>query len=154
MTDPVKTPAQFFANRPYVKWHLVQIRCWDAPYWLKSEGDYWHNTCGGRTPKSADDQVFETVDGDYEDLDHLKTGLMVKKSTSGWLDREARFHPCRFYEHDLYVRLILKREVAELERAGWVRVHGKGAWGCLKQPSTEQLNWLNFRGYDLCGWDF
>jgi hypothetical protein len=134
-------------------WHLVQIDCWDAPYWVNDGGDFWLNINGGRTPKSKDDKVFETACGEYEDLDHTKTGLKVKESKSGWLDREGRYYPCRYYEHDIYARLILRKTVKELERLGWVRINGKNDWRCEKRLNQTQLNWLYEHGYKVDDYD-
>lgn len=129
-------------------WHLVQIKCWDAPYWMNDGGDYWLNINGGRTPKSESDKVFETAYGEYASLAHEKTGLNVKESDHGWLSPDAKFYPCNYYEHDLYALYILKEDVSDLELGGWVRLAGKD-WNSRKRLNPRQLSWLSSHGYDV-----
>lgn len=129
-------------------WHLVQIDCWDAPYWVNDGGDFWLNINGGRTPKSKSDKVFEVAYGEYADLDHEKTGLKIEQSPHGWLSPAAKFYPCRYYEHDLYARYILRKELETLERCGWVRVSGED-WQSRKRLNPRQLAWLSSRGCNV-----
>jgi len=134
-------------------WYLVQISCWDDPYWVNDGGGWWINSAGGRIPKGKDDKIFEIAYGEYEDLDHTKTGLKVKESKSGWLDREGQYYPCRYYEHDIYACLILRKTVRELERLGWVRINGKNNWHSEKRLNQTQLNWLYEHGYKVNNYD-
>jgi hypothetical protein len=135
-------------------WYLVKIPCWNAPYWVKSSKTYWLNVNEGRTPKSEKDVIFETAEGDYSDLDHTKTGLVVKHSDAGWLSPDGRWFPCRFHEHRLYATLILKMEYTDLKDRGWVSVEGKRlGWFCEKLLMEAQRAWLIKKGYEVHEWE-
>ena len=135
-------------------WYLVQVHGWSKPYWME-EGDaygdeeYWRNRNGGRTPKSPEDKVFESVEAEYEDLDHKKTGLFLEESSTGWLGRSGDWHPCEFTHHDNYAELVLRSTTKLLNATGWVRVYGVKDWHCDRRLTAEQRNWLLRYGYEV-----
>ena len=115
----------------------------------------------GYTPDWSDGshEILDTVWGDkniYERLDWTRTSLCLTEGDAGWLDRSGRWYPCYYGTHDRYARLVLEREVSDLENCGWVRVLEKasfqprgwmmGARAGLRL-SPEQRNWLLGRGY-------
>lgn len=133
-------------------WYLVRIPKWDAPYWLQNHSKtFWMNINGGLTPKHEDDVIYEVVIGEYEDLDHKKTGLFLDCSDSGWLDPEGVWYPCRYHEHDVYAELIIKQSLRTLICRGWVRVWSNkiGYSNSLPLTSAQQI-WLSEHGHDVC----
>lgn len=49
--------------------------------------------------------------------------LLDPWSDQGWISPTGRFFGCRFYAHDDLAYALLRKSVAALEGAGWVRVH-------------------------------
>ena len=129
-------------------WKLVKLQSQIAPYWFNDLGKYWLNTAGGRILKSEGDAVSGVGFGQYKELDHTKTGLVVGKSDAGWLSRAGRFYPCRNVDHENYASLILHSSGRSMETGGWIRIYSKREWIATKRLSTDQLTWLQKRGYD------
>lgn len=125
-------------------WYLVQIYCWNKPYWVRKLNDnYWENRCGSHVPRQSSDILLAAVEEkNYEDLDHTKTGLVVERSNAGWLSRTGRWYPCEVYAHQTYAELIIKTNYYDLMNRGWVRVHSKKEWFCKELLSSEQHVWL------------
>lgn len=136
-------------------WYLIKTPCWNAPYWLEDfNKDFWRNANGGLTPKHEDDIIYETSEAEYEDLDHKKTGLFVKRSDTGFLDPEGNWYPCHFHKHRLYAELILKATFDDLKKRGWVYVAGINAsarlgWYCEMPLTSEQQAWLSNHGHEV-----
>jgi len=132
-----------------MKFILVKIKSWDAPYWLQDAGQYWRNFVGGRVPKSKDDKILDTIDvRDIEDLDWSHTGLIKNSSPFGWLSPSGIFYGCSNREHDLIVWLIIKRPLHKLEEEGWCRVF-HDHFICISRLTAEQRNWLSYHGHHV-----
>lgn len=131
---------------------LVQIPCWDGPWWVEDKGgNYWHNYAGGMTPKSPKDKVFERVStsGDFEALDWTKTNMIDNSKDSGWLSPAADFYGCDYMEHDRVATLYIKQKVETLMKLGWMRIASKNNWFCERPLTEYQRSWLENKGYEL-----
>lgn len=116
----------------------------------------------GMDEKGHEKVRFEVRAESFDDLDWSETALVQPDSEAGWLDRGGRFYGCFDAHHDYCARYLLKKEVGELEKTGWVRVYGKGIemeWFlggvCTKslRLSAEQRNWLSTNGYVVRDFD-
>lgn len=140
---------------------LIKIPCWQRPTWMRDAGEWWRNMGGGGFPKSASDEVIaraEIVDGDWQALDWTMTDYGRNQGDAGWLDRDGNMTRCQSTEHDDVAYLILKKDVSELEAAGYVRVDGRGQKGkCAYRMdrdgkftvSPAQRAWLLANGHEL-----
>lgn len=152
-------------NRKKIKFGLVKLEDWDGPYWMEDKGGHWVNASGGGFNKGSGVQVLEECEvNDELELDWTKTALIREEdSNSGWLDREGKWYPCNSREHDRYAYYILRKNVGDLEKGGWVRVYGSPdssiPWtaigeGEYKRISKQQYRWLKDRGYKVnLRWD-
>lgn len=159
---PVKNPPQT------EEWRLLQIGTPGYVTWMKvitRNGCLWYeNLRGGRSPPAAFIRVLDVQHvRNARNLDWKRTYLSSDESGAGWLDRAGTLHTCPPEEHDNYAFLVLKRDVDDLERAGWVRVLGPpGPYhlkmsGLVVEPwmlthgrlSVEQARWLDRRGYTI-----
>jgi hypothetical protein len=133
---------------------LIQLKCWNAPYWVEDNGSYWMNHAGGRIPKSSSDKILERVaiDGDFEALDWTKTDLINPNSEAGWLSPEGKFYGCEWMKHDLIARYILKKKVEYLMNTNWVRIQDKNNYVCYKELTQSQIDWMYQHGYDFKKW--
>jgi len=118
--------------------------------WYREEGDTLHNYVGGNMPRHGV-VILETAQAhSFDDLDWTHTRLVYPGRDSGWLDRNARFWPCRIAEHDTQARFVHKETVETLERRGWVRIHNKNSYSAGNVRLTaEQRNWMRKHGYPL-----
>ena len=131
---------------------LVHLASWPKtmkPSWYIRDGDKWRNSSGGYCFRSDKDKIIKRVEAaDWDDLNWMLTGILVKDSNSGWLSRRGKFYGCHSTDHDLVAYRILKSDVENLEKTGWVRVFG-GCWKCAKRLSAEQRNWLQLHSHIL-----
>jgi len=131
--------------------YLVKTRCWDKPWWVEKEGNYWINYMGGRTPISKDDEVMDTkVQEKIEDLDWSITGMIEDQTRCGWLDPEGRFYGCAHMAHRIVARWVFHKGEKQLEQEGWIRVLRKNDWISARDRITEaQRSWLIAHGHDV-----
>lgn len=123
------------------KWFLLQRAPSKKAYWVTEgrepfDNNFWEDAGGITFPKRDDDIVHgECEVEDYEDLDHSKTGLLqdASEASGGWVDRDGKFYGCEYMAHDDLARLVIRKEVKELEQLGWIRV-----W---KMPDVELPDW-------------
>jgi hypothetical protein len=130
------------------------------PFWMERVGNMLHNISGGRQPFVGDDEqcIHETVQADdFEDLDWDKTcwGKNVDLDRHhGWLSRDGDFYGCDYMGHDSLAYFALGKEVAELEKTGWIRVQyneplGGYHNGMKLRFSQAQSRFLKARGCDI-----
>lgn len=87
---------------------------------------------------------------DAEDLDWTGTHLDQPNSDSGWLSPGGVWYGCGSTNHDPVAYLVIKKEVHELEDAGWIRVYDSEKWIRIRGfPTAEQRNWLLLRGHKV-----
>lgn len=142
-----------------IKFCLVRDDFTGSKWWMEDGGDRWINCVGGWRPKGKKKEALEECWAEnYEDLDHTKTDLLVPedKADAGWIDRDGKFYGCDSQHHDSVIRLIIKKEVGEVEELGWVRVHSIRrqefvAFG--HRMSADQRNTASRLGLALREWD-
>ena len=145
--------------------YLIKPSFWDSPSWM-SKGtlngeEAWLNMGGSGFSGVKDVKVLMTAE--VEDDADLPWYLCYAtcKPPVGWLDRSGKIHPCGEQEHIGYAHDVLHKEVAQLDKEGWVRIvcepdsFSPGAAGYQwfgDRPSPEQLRTLQRWGYNLREW--
>ena len=121
----------------------------EPSFWMTDNGDTWIGVARGIwRPKHSADIIKETVEAeDLTRLDWRKTPFRNDGLVSGWLSRDGRFYGCPSCYHDTLAYCVLGIKVAELEKAGWVRIHDTRYFVCEHRLSPEQRNWLSSNGY-------
>jgi len=145
------------------EFHLVEDS--DGDTWWHEYAPHPHdgkmaylNFAGAGFHPSGKEKVLRRVTAcRFRELDWKGTAMDQPGSDAGWLDRAGRFHGCYSFGHDMYARYMLKREVADLENTGWVRVYGlknkELPWSLGFRDglrlSAEQRMWLDRNGHTV-----
>ena len=134
------------------EFHLVEMPMKQGRNWMLFSEDLdrvYENRHGGKMPSLLDPPISIVGAKNFMGLDWSVTYLSKSGEGAGWLDRAGRFFGCPREEHDAHAELILKSDVYELERRGWVRVNNKTKYQNPKPLSTEQRMWLDRKGYEV-----
>ena len=107
-----------------------------------------YNMSGGRCPLHFHTYDIESITEaeSFWDLDYTKTCYDPKYNTfkgTGWMDTEGKIYPCGWMEHDNIAEFYFKKDVHELEKAGWLRIHSNVDVYSNDRVTRKQYDSLN-----------